>query len=265
MKTLVIINGVTGAIGNACLARFSREHETTIIGLSRQALSADPFCVDGYLPDNTLVCSIGDISNKDDCKSFSQKINKDFYDKVIYIHAVGVYPFELDDAGNIRVSNDNDNDGIDDRVVKLSYEAFFAMIEALEGLGLPIRALIFGGIADEFKPLVHKSWWTVMGKIKDRMKEEIQKKSEISFFVLSISSVICSHELITRPFVFLKTNADPSFWLLPHEIANQVAALLFSKRNGFIEDKLFHKAGYYEKDYFSNDKFTDRKRNELGI
>jgi len=265
MKTLIIINGVTGALGAACLARFSREHGTTIVGLSRQAQKVDTFCANGYLPDNTLICSIGDISSKEACKSFSQKIDKSFYEKIIYIHAVGVYPFELDTTGNIHVSNDNDNDGIDDRVVKLSHDAFFAMTEALEGVGLPVRALIFGGIADKFKPAVHKSWWTVIEKTKDRMKKEAEQKNKTSFFVLNISSVICPHELITRPFVFQNTNADVSFWLMPHEVAEQVAALVFSKRNGFVEDRLFHKADYYEEDYFADPKFTKRKKAELGI
>lgn len=265
MKTLIIIGGVTGALGAACLARFSREHGTTIIGLSRQAQKDDTFCANGYLPDNTLICSIGDISNKEDCKSFSQKIDRSFYEKIIYIHALGEYPTELDASGNIHVSNDIDNDGIDDRVVKLSHDAFFAMTEALEGVGLPLRALIFGSIADNFKLAVHKSWWTVMERIKEKMKKEVEYKNKTSFFVLNISSVIDPGELIIRPFVFQNTNADASFWLMPHEVAEQVVALVFSKRDGFTEDRIFHKADYYEENYFEENKYTNRRKAELGI
>lgn len=265
MKTLVIINGVTGAIGSACLARFSREHDTSIIGLSRQAITADAFCVDGYLPDNTFICSIGTISNTKNCEDFAKKIRKALYEKIVYVHAVGSYPFELDSSGNIRVSHDDDGDGVDDRVVELSYQAFFAMTEALRNLGLPLRTLIFGGIADKFKPIVHKSWWMVLEKTKERMKKEVKKTGNITHSVLNISSVICPHELISRPFVFQYTNADASFWLTPSEVAEQAASLLFSKKTGFIEDELFHKADYYEEDYFGEEKFTKRKRAELGI
>ena len=70
MKTLVIIIGVTGAIGTACLARFSREHGPTIIGLSRQAEKYSFFTKNNYLPDNTLICSIGDITDDNSCISF---------------------------------------------------------------------------------------------------------------------------------------------------------------------------------------------------
>jgi hypothetical protein len=139
------------------------------------------------------------------------------------------------------------------------------MTGALKSIGLPVKALIFGGIADKFKPVVHKSWWTVMEKTKEKMRKEAEQKGNISFFLLNISSVICPHELITRPFVFQNTNADASFWLMPHEVAEQVAALVFSKQTGFVEDDLFHKADYYEKDYFVDTKFTKRKRDELGI
>lgn len=265
MKTLVVINGVTGAIGGACLARFSREHDTDIIGLSRQALPAESFCRDGRLPGNTIICSIGDITNPSDCQKFAGKINRKTYDKIVYVHAVGTYPFEIDASGNHRVAHDDDHDGIDDRVIELSHNAFFAMVAALESLDLPVRALIFGGIADKFKPLVHKSWWTVIGRIRERMKAEAAQKEKTSYCILNISSVICPHELLTRPFVFRDTNADPKFWLMPHEVAEQVVVLAFSKSPNFLEDELYHQADYYEEDYFTDAKFTKRKKAELGL
>ena len=137
------------------------------------------------------------------------------------------------------------------------------MIGSLDKLGLSVRALLFGGIADKFRPSVHKSWWSVMETIKEKMKELSKSSNVVSYFVLNISSVICPHELLTRPFVFKNTNADASFWLMPHEVADQVATLVFSKQEGFIEDEIFHKANYYEEDYFSEDKFVSRKKSEL--
>jgi len=266
MKTLIIINGVTGAIGGACLARFSREHGVTIIGFSRQAQSCEAFIEDKYLPDNTLICSIGSITNKTDCESFIASIDLSLYEKIIYVHAVGVYPFELDAKGHIAVSHDNDGDGIDDRVVELSYNAFFTMTDALRKTRKPIHALIFGGIADKYHPAVHKSWWTVMDRIKENMQAIAAKDEKTSFFILNISSVICPHELLTRPFVFQKTNADPRYWLMPHEVAEQVAMLTLSNTTKhFIEEDLFHNADYYDKDYFIDQKFTARKKAELGI
>lgn len=264
MNNLVIINGVTGALGAACLARFSRDRNNTIFGISRQAHIADVFCKGGYLPDNTLICTIGDISDRGNCASFARMIDRNRYDRIMYIHAVGVYPFEIDSTGGIHVSNDEDHDGIDDRVVKLSHDAFFGMTEALESTGLPVKALIFGGIADEFKPVVHTSWWTVIEKTKSMMAQKVKRSKLVSYFVLNISSVICPHELITRPFVFQNTNANASCWLMPHEVAERVAQLMLSDVNGFVEENLFHTADYYEEEYFADPQFTNRKKAELG-
>lgn len=265
MKTLAIINGVTGALGGACLARFSRENDVTIIGLSRQAPAADVFCVEGYLPDNTLVCAIGDISSREDCISFVQKLRVDSYEKIIYVHAVGVYPFEVGKDGELEISYDQDGDGVDDRVVNLSYKAFLGMAEALQSTGLPTKALIFGGLGDKSKPLVHTSWWRVMDMLKAQMLEIVQVNPGISFFLLNISSVICPHELITRPYVFQRTNASQQYWLMPSEVADRVFGLTYSHMSGFIIDEIFHKSNYYESDYFADAKFTKRKMAELGL
>ncbi|NTV44371.1 MAG: hypothetical protein HGA67_01590 [Candidatus Yonathbacteria bacterium] len=265
MKTLIIINGVTGAIGSACLARFSREHDTTIIGLSRQARDMADFLNDKHLPDATFACSIGDITQKESCERFTKSLDVSRYEQIIYIHAVGIYPIEIDTSGDVGVSHDTDDDGIDDRVLHLSYDAFFAMSDSLQKTNIPVYALLFGGVADKFKPSVHTSWWTVMEKIKHRMKETSKNSSGISYFVLNISSVISSAELLNRPFVFTKTDAEPAFWLMPHEIAERVATLVFSKKIGFTEDEIYHRAKYYRNNHFDEDKFIVRRKKELGI
>jgi hypothetical protein len=266
MRTLVIINGITGAIGTATLARFSREHDVIIYGLSRKAEPVSFFAKNNILPACSLICTIGDISDKNNCENFVASIDPAFYEKIIYVHGVGVYPFEIDVHGNIKVSHDADGDGIDDRVMELSYHAFFAMIEALRKMNKPVNALIFGGIADKHKPVVHKSWWTVMERVKNKMKGVVLHDKNVHFSVLNISSVVCPHEMITRPFVFQNTNADPRFWLMPHEVAEEVVMLTSSNLNeGFIERDLFHNADYYQDDYFTDQKFTKRKKAELGI
>ena len=266
MKTLVIINGITGAVGTACLAEFSRVSEVTIFGLSRKGEHFSVFTKNGLLPNKTLICSIGDITSKNDCVSFTKSINLSLYEKIIYIHAVGVYPFEIDSHGNIKVSHDEDGDGIDDRVVKLSYDAFFAMSNSLKETDKKIHALILGGLSDKHRPAVHKSWWTVMEKVKNHMSENISETKNIDFFVLDISSIICPHELLTRPFVFQNTNANPRFWLMPHEVAEEIVKLtLPESKERFTEKDLFYKSDYYENNYFEGEKFTQRKREELGI
>lgn len=263
-KTLVIINGVTGAIGTATLASFSRKEAVTIYGLSRQGQAIDALREDEYLPDSSLICSIGnDISSRDACERFVSSINQSLYSKIIYVHAVGLYPFEIDKMGELKVTHDYDGDGIDDRVMSLSFEAFFSMTTALDTFGVEVKALVFGGIADKHKPEVHHSWWKVMELVKKRIKNE--KKRNIKYCVLNISSVICPHEILTRPFVFSKTNADPKYWLKPSEVSDKVLEITETQTEAYKEIDLFRPASYYSDDYFSEDKFTSRKRLELGI
>lgn len=264
-KTLVVIAGVTGAIGSACLAKYGCMPDVTVIGLSRQAKPATTYLEgDQRLPDKTLLCSIGDITTQLDCQSFAQKIRPESYAEILYVHALGIYPFELDGVGKVSVSHDHDADGIDDRVVSLSYNAFFQMTDALADLGIPIKALIFGGIADQYRPIVHRSWWTVMERVKTRMKESGRMEAKKTFAVLNISSVLCPHELLTRPFVFTGTDASPQSWLRPDEVADQVAVTL-AEADGYIEKELFHKSGYYRDGYYADAAFTPRKQAELGL
>ena len=261
-KTLVVINGVTGAIGTACLAKFSREEGVAIIGLSRKALPFATFARGGVLPDRHLVCSIGE-TDPANCAAFAEAIASDAYERVVYVHAVGLYPFELNGQGKIEVAHDRDGDGIDDRVMDLSHHAFFAMAEALAAKVRSATAFVFGGVADRYRPSVHQSWWKVMEKTRERM--EATHRPELSFGILNISSVMCPHELITRPFVFIDTDADARYWLLPEEVATEIVRLSRLERKGVLTADLFHPAPYCTANYFLDEPFTHRKRAELGL
>jgi hypothetical protein len=263
MKKLVIINGVTGAVGTACLARFSREKNIVIYGLSRKGFDIKEFLVDSLLPQSTNIFSIGNITDQKDCEAFVRSINLESFESIIYVHAVGYYPFELDDKGNIFIANDKNGDGIDDRVTELSYNAFFGMVNSLLTLDKPINALVIGSVSDKHEPEVHASWWKTMRTVRETMQQS--KKDNVSFSILNISSVICPHEILTRPYVFQSTNADASFWLMPNEVADEIYLMTNTSTKGFSEKDLFHQASYYEDNYFTGAQFTERKKSELGL
>ncbi len=266
MKKVVIIQGVTGAIGTALLAHFTREKDTVVYGLSRRALSFRRFKQGNVLPGKTLICSIGGTESGRSYHDFVTAAGLSRFEKVVYIHALGLYPFEISSHGKHFVANDLDGDGINDEVMDLTYTRFFTMVRAFKGAGCPTDALLFGGLADRHKPLVHHSWWSVIGMFKDEIHKKWSDIPHMRFFVLNISSVICPHELLTRPFVFQKTNADPRFWLAPHEVARGVAKLITSRtKKKFTKKDLFHRADYFEEHHFENTNFTKRKCAELGI
>lgn len=266
-KQLVIINGVTGAIGGASLAVFSREPNTVMYGLSRKAADLDVMTEGKYLSQSHIVVSIGErISDVNAIHALLNKINWGAFDKVTYIHAVGVYPFEINDRGKIEVMNDDDGDNIDDRVTDLSYQAFTTFVSKLSeyAKGKEISAVIFSGLSDEHRPQVHQSWWKTMDKIREFGRAHVAKNHNVSVSILKISSVICPHEILTRPFVFSRTNANAQYWLTPEEVAQETLKL--TKLNpGFYDKEIFHKSDYYEDGYYSDAKLTKRKIKELGI
>ncbi len=259
-KNLFIINGCSGAIGNACLSILAQNPNNVVYGLSRKANHFTSF--GKTLPEKTIVFSIGnDIADKKVLTDFEKTIPKKAFSSINYIHAVGYYPFELNQLGKIEVENDLDGDGINDTCKKLTLDAFTRTCEVLKK-DCQFKALIFGGLADKFEPEVHQSWWKIISKVREYMRINITDK--VSMNILNISSVICFHELQTRPFVFTNTDGDASFWLTPYEVAEKVYSTL-SVSTGFSEQDFFKPAPYYQEDYFSNEKFTPRKKLELGL
>ncbi len=264
---LLIINGVTGALGNAILSHTAQHPEWIVYGLSRKARFVDSMRRNGYLPANHLVTSIGrSIADRTMCENFASAINTNAFEKIAYVHAVGNYPFEVDKSGNHEVMNDQNGDGIDDTVVELSYYAFRHMVEALLKIKPGLMSVIFGGIADKFKPIAHTSWWKTIQRTKEFMASKALD-SEFAPLLLNISSVFCAHELLSRPFVFSDTDANPRAWLTPTEVASEVDRYICTKTSTpgkLLERDFFHPISPFNpQDYYGAPLFTQRKILEL--
>ena len=64
------------------------------------------------------------------------------------------------------------------------------VVEALNKIGKPFHALIFGGIADKYHLAVHQSWWTVMERVKLRMRRFVELHKN-TWFCFRISRSCC--------------------------------------------------------------------------
>ena len=277
MKRLVIIHGVTGAIGSACLSLFASQKDTVVYGISRKARDFREFCVDGKLPTKTLICSLSGRSLDDDYPArmsyyFAQAISPETFESIYYIDALGVYPFEIDEKGNRTIHYDNDQDGIDDRCTLLTQHMFTSFYRGLpHEIKAPVHSFIFGGIADKYEPTAHASWWKTMKALKADIIESFEKSehgSTIKTFckvsLINISSVLCPNELISRPFVLTATDNDPAYWLLPNEVATYIDFICIShQRENFREYELFKMKPNFDEQYYEDQKFTPRKVAEL--
>ncbi len=261
-KRLIIISGVTGAIGSALFAEYGQYKNNIVYGISRKARPINSFLKNGKLPFNTLICSLD--SSNDYAKLF-RSIDYSLISEVVYIHALGLYPFEVDNNGQIKIENDNDEDGINDEVMKLTLELFSKVTESLQDNWKGVtKCVIFGGIADKYTPTIHQSWWKVMGMTKNYMLNQVKFKSKLSMILINISSVLCPHEVITRPFVFTNTDAQKEYWLHPYKLAKFVLSIVKMALPGYHEvEKYKIKPNFQINDYYRDDNFTPRKVREL--
>ncbi len=261
-KRLIVISGVTGAIGSALFAEYGQYKDNIVYGISRKATPLDLFVKNGKLPLKTLICGIGSLDNY---SKLFKSINYSVAKEVIYIHALGLYPFEVDCNGKIKIENDLDNDGINDDVKKLTLASFSKATESLqENWKGTLKCVIFGGIADKHHPGVHQSWWKVIEMTKDYMRNAIKLNSKLSMIIVNISSVLCPHEVITRPFVFTDTDAQKEYWLHPYKLAKFVFSSVNKSLSGFFEIEKYNiKPDFSINNYYIDNNFTPRKVREL--
>lgn len=265
-KELVIITGVTGAIGNALLAKYAPN--AIVYGISRKALSSISF-IDpntSKLYPNTFICKIGEL-NKENINTFINSIDIDRFSSITYFHSLGLYPFEINSSGEHIVENDEDKDGVNDITHSLTYEVFRLFTLNLKNVTnktkIPCRSLIFGSLADKHEPLVHSSWWKTIKKTKEYMKETASEN--FAFHLINISSVSCSHEIITRPYIFIHTDAKIQYWLQPHELVKKIYEKNNSKESfhDFHEYEIFNKLPQFQNTYYEDKNFTPRKFAEV--
>ena len=260
-KRLYIIAGITGAIGNALLSKLLQDEEVVVYGISRKGLSWEQFVdTQGTLHTKTFLCSATDMS------TFVSAINTSAFSSITYVHALGHYPFEVNAAGTYELHNDEDGDGVDDLTHELTYtkfvEASAALVALRERTGVRVACTLFGSLADEHEPQVHRSWWRTMEKVKEYMRAHAR---ECGMHVVNISSVLCTHELLSRPFVFTATDADPKYWLAPHDLAESLCAQFQSPSyfKGFDECAVYNHNPAFKNGYYSDSAFTKRKVLEL--
>jgi hypothetical protein len=262
MKRIIIITGVTGAIGSALLAEYAQNKENIIYGISRKALPLDSFLINEKLPQTTLICR---IQIPEEWDKLCKAINFSDIEEVIYIHGMGHYAFEVSKDGVVAIENDQDGDGINDETFRLTYIAFTTAINELEThWNGSLKTVIFGGIADIHRPAVHQSWWKTIERTKLYMQNFASTHPLSTMLVFNISSVLCPHEIITRPFVFIHTDADQTKWLNPHELAEFVVEKVSSISSGFQEIEKFRRKENFDVDtYYKDESFTPRKVQEL--
>lgn len=264
-KTIVFINGVMGVIGSAIFSYFAELGEHVIYGTSRKGFYFDEYVdpIDGKLPLTNLVFSLADYRSEHYQIDIENLVDAVPDLPVIFIHSMGEYATELSRDGKIVIQNDHDGDGINDNVKCLSYEVPMAFCKKLAETKPRVTFVQIGSLSDKHKIDIHYSWVKSMDLLKNDLQELCEKHSTLDALVLNVSSLLTPKELIDRPFVSLKTNADMSYWLPPIEIAKYIDEYSQAPRQGFREEELYKKWPNISPDHFSIESYKMRRGKEL--
>jgi len=264
MKRLVIINGVMGVIGSQLFTFFAQSEDYIVYGITRKAKNFQEFFDEkGILPKANLCFSVSDYHSNDYQKNIKMLLESIPKIPVIFIHAMGEYLTEMDEAGNIIIENDFDSDGINDSVKKITCEVPSFLAQELKGRKEKTIFVQIGSLSDKYQLDVHKSWVTSINILKDNLKNISREKNNFHSLILNVSSVRTTKELIERPFVSIKTNADMKYWLPPTEIAKFIYGYAKKNVKKFDELELYKKWPRISKNHFDPIFYKERRAKEL--
>ena len=175
----------------------------------------------GKLPETNIVFALTDY------KSENYEIDIDnFIDALpdlpmaVFIHTMGEYVTEMTREGQLQISNDTDGDGINDGVKRLTHDISISFSKRLAARKQPVTFIQIGSLSDKYRIDIHGSWVKSMDLLKADLGKICNENKNFNALVLNVSSVLTPKELVDRPFVSIKTNADIRYWLPPVEIAH---------------------------------------------
>ena len=264
MKKIYIINGVMGVIGSPVFTHLALQSDTIVYGISRRGLHFSEYLdKDNTLPENHIVCSLGDFSesNLDTINTFIKSVPCGY--EIIFLHSMGFFLTEMNQFGDIVIENDFDKDGINDDVKRLVYTVPKLFAESLAKKNTQVSFIQIGSLSDEKSLPVHHSWRNSMNLVKEEYQNITKNNSNFSATIINVSSVLTPKEFIDRPFVTTQTDADTRYWLNPSDIARYIYDNRNSFSNKYNEVRLFNPWPNFEKNHFTIESYTKRRRAEI--
>lgn len=260
-KTLVIIAGVTGSIGQEVLCRYLVEKNTLIYGISRKGVSLDRF---EKLPSHNLIVNV-DMRSDVEINNFINKLPEQDFEEITYYHLLGEFKTEINKNLEITVENDKDGDGINDNVFGLVADAYKSMTNRLNQIStqkdIMLNIVSFGSLADKHHIPCFQSFGKSRKIVENFSKELIQSNQKINIYYLNTSTILAADEMLERPFIF-STNVNPKYWIRPFDLVNRTIELLQSEK-GFVERDIYLANPNFSKDYFDADVTYKRRVQEL--
>lgn len=256
-KTLYIIAGAAGEIGTAFVKQLIGKGNDCIAIIRNKTISIEsPYFI-------SVTC---DLTNQLEIEKCFTNISFEDYERVVYLHTIGVDKFDPRGYPNIKPMNTIDADVYNTNVNSFKYLYRYCIKRIRDyNLGhdqnIDLKISIIAGTSDKHTPFVIESFC----EAKFILRQYIQSATNlypnwVSGLSINVTSTITESALNVRPF------ADTTYWLTPEEVVNQSIDLLMENKSGYKEIDLLKKSPLFVNDYYENNTLLYEKwSKETGI
>lgn len=256
-KQLVIIAGVAGEIGTE-FAKKLVENNIETLGIIRNKSVSE---IDSPLF-KTVACH---LDNPEHVEQVFGQIDLSVFDRVVYLHTIGVDKFDPRGYPHIKTMKTIDEDIYNTNVNTFKYLLKFLGTEIRNirnsGKNIELKTAIIAGVSDKYTPFVIEGFCEAKFILREYLRLYMERfPSWFSGLSINITSTITKAALAVRPY------ADTEFWLTPQEVVEKSLNDLISNNQGYQEIDVIKFSPEYQDDYYeNNEKLYTKWSKETGI
>jgi len=256
-KILVIVAGAAGEIGTEfCRRIISKKIDCVAILRNKKIAIESPFL-------SQVTC---DLTNEKEIETVFAQVDFGKYQKVVFLHTIGVDKFESRGYPNIKPMDTIPYDVYDSNVNTFKYLLKYC-IRKIHELNLQrksklkFKIAIIAGSGDRYAPFVIESFCEAKFILRQYIHSYIKIYPKwISGLSINVTSTITQSALKVRPY------ANTKYWLTPKEVVSKSINLLTESFSRYKEvDIIKNHPKFVEGYYENNDLLYEKWSKETGI
>ncbi|MBP6925868.1 MAG: hypothetical protein KBC22_02340 [Candidatus Pacebacteria bacterium] len=246
-NTLFIIAGASGEIGDIFIQNLIKKYH--VIGISRTTL---PKTIHANLSWAHL-----DLTNPIEVQDFIDRSSFASYERVVFLHSIGVDKFENQNYPETEVHQTIDPVVYHSNVNTYKYIAA-GLVEKIKseresGSNTHLTLSMIGSVADKYGLIFLTSFTESKHIVRSYIQSAVRCYPWISGLVINITSTITASALKVRP------HSDTTYWLTPEEVSKKSIKALATEQYGYKEiDIIKHNPDFEEDYYHDNEKIYKR-------
>lgn len=256
-KQLVIIAGVAGEIGTEFAQKLVSSNIETL-GIIRNKPVAG---IESPLL-KTVACH---LDNPEHVEQVFSQIDLASFDRVIYLHTIGVDKFDPRGYPHIQSMKTIDEDIYNTNVNTFKYLLRFLVKEVRTirstGKNIELKTAIIAGVSDKYSPFVIEGFCEAKFILREYIRSYVERfPLWFSGLSINVTSTVTKSAVAVRPY------ANTEFWLTPKEVVDKSFSDLISNAKEYKELDLIKFSPEYADDYYeNNEKLYTKWSKETGI